>query len=107
MGEDRHGQTAIVFTSARTADDEEGYSRAARAMEALAAEQPGFRGMESARGADGIGITVSYWANEESAVAWRAHADHRAIREQGRERWYDWYRVTVARVERGYSWTGG
>ncbi|WP_321163346.1 MULTISPECIES: antibiotic biosynthesis monooxygenase [Sphingomonas] len=81
-----------------------GYADAAAAMDALAAEQPGYRGVDSAREADGMGITVSYWADDEAALAWRDHPDHAAIRDRGRALWYDRYTVTVARVERAYAW---
>ena len=53
-------------------------------MDALAAAQPGYRGVDSARGADGLGITVSYWADDAAAIAWRDHPEHAAIRERGR-----------------------
>src|SRR3546814_1222979 len=64
--DDRAGQTAVIFVSQRTDADADGYDRAAQAMAALAARQPGYRGMDSVRGADGHGITVSYWADEAS-----------------------------------------
>jgi heme-degrading monooxygenase HmoA len=99
------GAIAVIFVSQRTDADEAGYGRAADAMELLAAGQPGYLGIESARGADGLGITVSYWADEASAVAWWANAEHAAIRELGRERWYAHYRLMVTRVERAYEWT--
>lgn len=104
MNDDRAGQIAVIFLSRRTATDPAGYAAAAAAMETLAARQPGYRGFESARGADGVGISVSYWADDASALAWRAHPDHHAIREQGRADWYDRYEVAVCRVERSYGW---
>jgi heme-degrading monooxygenase HmoA len=57
----RTGEVAVIFLSTRTGADAEGYAAAADAMERLAAEQPGYRGMESVRGTDGLGITVSFW----------------------------------------------
>lgn len=104
MGEDRTGQIAVLFVSKRTADDDAGYAEAAMAMDVLAAQQPGYRGVESQRGEAGVGITISYWADEASAAAWRDHPEHVAIRAKGRECWYDWYEVIVTRVERGYRW---
>src|SRR5262249_14854953 len=56
---------AVIFTSLRT-EVEEGYDATSDRMIELAAEQPGFLGVESARGEDGLGITVSYWENEEA-----------------------------------------
>ena len=67
MGQ-RQGETAVIFASVRNGDDAAGYDAAAIAMERLAARQPGYRGIESARGADGAGITVSYWADDAAAA---------------------------------------
>jgi heme-degrading monooxygenase HmoA len=104
MTEARAGEVAVIFWSRRNGRDQAGYDAAAAAMDALAAAQPGYRGVEAARQADGVGVTVSYWADEAAALAWRDHAEHAAIRAAGRARWYAAYRVTVARVERGYDW---
>ncbi|MDZ7282399.1 antibiotic biosynthesis monooxygenase [Sphingomonas sanguinis] len=101
---DRTGQIAVIFVSTRTESDIAGYAAAAEAMDALAAGQPGYRGVDSVRGADGVGITVSWWADETSALAWRAHPEHTAIRERGRAEWYSRYEVAVAQVGRSYAW---
>ena len=53
---------AVIFTTLRTEGDK-GYAEAAERMVTLAREQPGFLGIESARGEDGLGITVSYWSS--------------------------------------------
>jgi heme-degrading monooxygenase HmoA len=93
---------AVIFTSTRTAGDH-GYAAMADAMAELALQQPGNLGAESARGADGLGITVSYWRDEASIKAWKAVASHLAAQKLGRERWYDHYELRVAKVERAYS----
>ncbi|MBC9034544.1 antibiotic biosynthesis monooxygenase [Sphingomonas sp. JC676] len=107
MAEDRSGQIAVIFVSERTFEDDTGYAEAAAAMDALAALQPGYRGVDDARGEDRIGITVSYWADEASAIAWRRHPEHAATREMGRGRWYHWYMLHVAEIGRSYSWERG
>jgi heme-degrading monooxygenase HmoA len=94
---------AVIFANQRTAADPEGYEAMADAMVELARRQPGYLGIESTRGPDGFGITVSYWADESSIAAWRADVDHTAARELGRERWYEHYSLRVARVERAYG----
>lgn len=94
---------AVIFSSQRSPDDAEGYGKAADEMERLARAQPGFLGIESARGTDGFGITVSYWESLAAIDAWRAVAEHRAAQRMGREKWYQSYRLRVARVERDYS----
>jgi heme-degrading monooxygenase HmoA len=107
MAGKRAGETAVIFTSRRTAADDAGYAEAADAMAALAAAQPGYRGVASVRDADRVGITVSYWADAASAEAWRDHPDHVRIRNAGRERWYESYEVVVAEVTRDYRWRKG
>lgn len=102
--QDRKGQIAVIFVSRRTPADEAGYAEAAEAMAALATRQPGYRGIDSARDADGLGITVSYWADEAAAIAWRDQPEHATIREAGRARWYEWYGMTIATVDRAYDW---
>jgi len=93
---------AVIFTSRRTEGDN-GYGEASDAMVALAASQPGFLGIESARGSRGVGITVSYWDSEEAIAGWRRNAEHSATRERGRNLWYSHYEVRVCRVERAYA----
>ncbi|WP_095078470.1 antibiotic biosynthesis monooxygenase [Pseudomonas sp. Irchel s3h17] len=93
---------AVIFTSLRTAGDQ-GYGQAAQRMLDLARDQPGFLGVESARGEDGLGITVSYWASEAAILAWKHHAEHSAIREQGRSTWYEAFHTRVCKVERAYG----
>lgn len=105
MGENPKSGIAVIFASTRTDFDDVGYQEAAEAMDALAREQPGYVGIESARGVDGFGITVSYWADDAAAKAWRDHPDHAAIREKGRAQWYSSYSLTVARIERAYAWS--
>lgn len=91
---------AVIFTSVRT-DGDRGYAAMAAAMEALAKEQPGFLGIESAR--DSLGITVSYWTDQQAARDWKRVAAHLVAQRRGREAWYQDYRVRVATVERDYS----
>ena len=94
----------MIFVAQRTDMDAEGYARAAAAMEALSAKQPGYIGMDSVRGGDGLGITVSYWATDSHAKAWRDEAEHTAIREAGRDVWYSDYSLHVGEITRSYDW---
>jgi heme-degrading monooxygenase HmoA len=94
---------AVIFTTLRTPVDATGYAQAADDMEALAAQQPGYLGIESARDPEGLGITVSYWASEEAIAGWRRNADHLAAQRAGRDTWYRGYELRVARVERAHG----
>lgn len=92
--------TAVIFTSRRT-DGDNGYSRMSERMLELAAQQPGFLGVESAR--DDLGITVSYWVDDAAAAAWKQVAEHLVAQERGRALWYADYYVRVATVTRAYG----
>ena len=93
---------AVIFSAQRTHDDEAGYSEMASAMEHLARQQPGYLGIESARRQDGFGITVSYWASDTDARAWKQVGAHLGAQLVGRQRWYEHYVVRVATVGRDY-----
>lgn len=92
---------AVIFTSQRREADD-GYGEMDERMVALAVRQPGFLGVETVRGADGFGITVSYWADGEAIAGWKAQVDHLVAQEMGKQRWYEHYEVRVAKVERAY-----
>ena len=91
---------AVIFTSIRTGADN-GYEVVAQRMIELAAEQPGFLGVESAR--EEIGITVSYWASVEAIAAWKRHAEHQIAQERGKQDWYSAYKTRICKVEREYG----
>lgn len=95
---------AVMFTSLRNGADAGGYAEAAERMLELAAQQPGYLGVESVRGADGVGITISYWRSEHDILAWKHQAEHAATRNRGRRDWYTRYITRVAKVERAYDW---
>ena len=93
--------TAVIFTSTRSPGDN-GYTQMLQRMEDLAAEQPGYLGIESVK--DGLaGITVSYWRDESDAAAWKQVAEHLVAQQRGQQVWYDDYRVRVATVGRDYG----
>ncbi|WP_133861820.1 MULTISPECIES: antibiotic biosynthesis monooxygenase [Pseudomonas] len=87
----------IAFISQRT-DEDPDYERMAARMVELAQAQPGFLGMESVRGADGRGITLSYWIDQAAVAAWGAHPEHRQAQRLGHERWYRWHDTRVMRL---------
>ncbi|TXH81977.1 MAG: antibiotic biosynthesis monooxygenase [Rhizobium sp.] len=92
----------VSFASIRTAGDN-GYGAMGQRMEEMALAQDGCLGLESARGADGFGIVNSFWRDEESIRAWKNVVAHLTAQTLGRERWYEQYKVRIARVERAYD----
>ncbi len=93
---------AVIFTSHRT-DGDRGYGAMSDRMVELAAKQPGYLGVESARGADGLGLTVSYWRDEASILAWKRDTEHQQAQRAGQQTWYADYQVRIAKVERAYG----
>ncbi len=93
---------AVIFTSTRTLGDK-GYAAMAIEMENLAREQPGFLGLESAR--ENVGITVSYWESLDAIAKWKMHVQHLFAQQQGKNKWYQEYRVRICKVEREYQFS--
>jgi heme-degrading monooxygenase HmoA len=92
----------VAFSSLRTEGDN-GYAEMAQEMTRLALAQPGCLGAESVRGADGFGITNSYFRDEEAIHAWKENLRHLMAQRLGKARWYRHYALRVARVERAYE----
>ncbi len=93
---------AVIFTAQRTEGDH-GYGAMADKMVDMAAEQPGYLGIETTRDAAGLGITISYWEDENSLMGWKQVSEHLLAQKLGKDRWYSYYTLRVAKVERAYD----
>ncbi|WP_405566211.1 antibiotic biosynthesis monooxygenase family protein [Polaribacter sp. Asnod6-C07] len=91
---------AVIFTTILE-NNLQDYLETAERMEALAKQQNGFLGIESAR--KEIGITVSYWQTEDDIIFWKNNIEHTEARNLGREKWYKQYQLRICRVEREYG----
>lgn len=91
---------AVIFTSTLT-EKPDGYSEMAGKMKALAKEQDGFLGIDSAKGS--VGITVSYWENLDAIKSWKQNTEHLIAQQKGKELWYSWYNTRICKVEREYE----
>ena len=94
---------AVVFSSQRTDADDDGYAEMSDRMFALAAQQPGYLGVEAVHSEDGLGMTVSYWKSLDSIRKWRAQAEHKIAQQQGRATWYEQYKLRICLVEKEYN----
>ena len=88
---------AVIFTTVKS-EDQEGYMEMNARMFALAQEQKGYLGIESAKGE--IGISVTYWETLEDIARWKDHAEHRLAQAKGYDKWYKAFATRVCRVER-------
>lgn len=91
---------AVIFTSILNEGDN-GYGKMADRMMELAAQQPGFLGVESVR--QDIGITVSYWSSLEAISHWKQNSEHLVAQKYGRSQWYADFRVRISKVEIDYG----
>lgn len=90
----------VIFTSLVTTKDQS-YDDMADKMVQLASLQDGFLGIESVR--NGLGITVSYWKDEDSIKQWKQNSEHQLAQKLGKEKWYQHFKLRVAKVERDYG----
>ncbi len=90
---------AVIFTSIKK-EETERYAPMAEKMVELAAKQPGFLGMESAR--QEVGITVSYWESMYAIKLWKENTEHLVAQKLGKTNWYEDYTVRICLVQREY-----
>ncbi len=91
---------AVIFTSELSGIDSIGYNEMAEKMVELAKNQNGFLGIESARGADNCGITISYWKSINDINAWKINSEHLLAQEHGRNKWYKSFKTRICKVQR-------
>lgn len=92
------GSVAVIFVAQRMQYDEDVSSEAAMG-------QVGYSGLESVCRINGLGMTISYWADELSAKQQRERPEHITAPEFGRKKWYSNYSMRIAAISRGYDWT--
>ena len=92
---------AVIFTSILADTNTDDYQKMSQAMSDLAIKQDGFLGLESAR--EQLGITVSYWKDLESIQKWKTNLSHLHAQKLGKEKWYEYYQIRIAKVEREYA----
>ena len=78
---------AVIFTAQRSLSGDDIYDMTADRMVLLAQSQPGFLGVESVRGDDGIGITVNtdifYLLDVGEALALQGHQNLKVVKATG------------------------
>lgn len=101
------GDYAVIFTSQRAVGDAAAYGAMADRMVELAAQQPGFVGVESVRDAAGFGVTISYWESEQAIRNWKVNTEHLEAQRRGKSDWYAHFDLRVCRIERAYKGGSG
>ena len=96
---------AVIFLAELTDNDLGQYREDGDALLELARQQPGFLGYDDLCIKGNYSFNVSYWKTESDITAWRDNFEHSVARASGRENWYRWYEIRVAKVERAYSFS--
>ncbi|MGH9509948.1 MAG: antibiotic biosynthesis monooxygenase family protein [Terriglobales bacterium] len=93
----------ILFFSRLTDQAGEDYYRMDDVLSRLVRDAPGFAGVKSFKAEDGERLTVVWWKDADTLRQWRELPRHRVAQQSGRERWYQYYGMEVARIERRSS----
>ncbi len=94
-----------LFRSRLTSRAGDDYTAMSRELIERAKTYPGFVAMKSFRADDGERLTVVWWESDELLAAWRQDERHREAQKKGRERWYHYYHIEVAKVLREQQFT--
>lgn len=103
MSHSQDAELVILFFSRLTDQAGDDYYRMDEELSHLVKDAPGFAGVKSFTADDGERLTVVWWKDAETLRQWRELPRHRKAQDAGRERWYQHYRMEVARIERRSS----
>ena len=90
----------ILFRSKLTGAAGDDYDSTNDELEGLVRQNPGFIDVKSYRSDDGERLTLVWWRDEASLLAWRNLPRHREAQATGRKKWYEYYKMEVATVTR-------
>ena len=78
------------------------YETTGTRMVELVSQMPGFLGMDYAE-IEGGELLVARFESHEALAAWRAHPEHQAAQQRGREEFFEHYRIEVCETVRAYE----
>jgi Uncharacterized enzyme involved in biosynthesis of extracellular polysaccharides len=90
----------IVLFRSKLVANPEGYNAMSDEMDVLARTVPGFIDVKSYTADDGERLTIVWWEDAETLKQWREQERHRVAQHQGRQQWYEYYKMEVAEVTR-------
>jgi heme-degrading monooxygenase HmoA len=90
----------ILFRSKLTPEAGEDYNATSDEMHSLVRENPGFVDVKHYKSDDGERLTMVWFKDKESLRAWRELPQHREAQRTGRQKWYEYYKMEVATIER-------
>lgn len=94
---------AVIFT-AKIKDLDAQYSAMAEKMRGIAFSKYGCKALNATTEGD-TEIAVSYWQSLEDIQAWKKDMAHIEAQSMGKQKWYRWYKVDIAKIERSYEYS--
>ncbi len=96
----------VVFRAHRTAAGlGEDYAGQLKRMADLAVKMPGYVSHKAFVAEDGERLTLIEWESAETLRAWATHPEHLAVKELGRQTFYEDYRLQVCETLRESTFT--
>lgn len=103
--ENSNEKVVVLFEVTPTAVGKERYLELVSQLKPLLSNAEGFIRSErfNSLNEEGKLLSLNVWENEESVKKWRNELHHRMSQSEGRERFFENYRITVASVIREYD----
>ncbi|MBV6818058.1 antibiotic biosynthesis monooxygenase [Rahnella sp. PD12R] len=96
---------AVLFEADAIPEQQDRYFELAAELKPLLDDVEGFISIERFQSLSTPGkiLSLSWWENEESVLAWKRNPKHQAAQSEGRNSVFSFYRIRVAEVLRDYS----
>lgn len=96
---------AVIFEANSHRDKQARYLDIASELRPLLEQIDGFIAIERFQSLSEPGkiLSLSWWRDEESVLAWKKNVFHQEAQAEGRASIFSYYRIRVARVLRDYS----
>ncbi|KHS47645.1 antibiotic biosynthesis monooxygenase [Hafnia paralvei] len=96
---------AVIFEANSHLDKQARYLEIASELRPLLERIDGFIAIERFQSLLELGkiLSLSWWRDEESVLAWKKNVFHQEAQAEGRESIFSYYRIRVAHVFRDYS----
>jgi heme-degrading monooxygenase HmoA len=80
------------------------YEELSAELEMLARQIDGFVDYRSLTAANGDHLSIAVFETAQAEATWRDHVAHQQAQRRGRERFYEWYDVSVCEERRHHHW---
>jgi len=92
----------VSFIAQYKAGDDDAFNKMFAAMYELAFAEFNCIGMYNATNEQGFEIALTYWHSMEDINRWKSDSRHQMAQQNGKEKWYDDYVITIAKITNQY-----